>query len=272
MRAKNGGAMKIASGLVLGASAVMLVNGALAANSNTSTGVAKEPQVSDALQEIIVTANKREENIEKVGVTITALSADELESRQIKNPAELASIVPGLQYATSTHDTPIYTLRGIGYNADALAVYPAVSVYLDQAPMPFPVLAGHTLYDLERVEVLKGPQGTLFCQNSTGGAINYIAAKPTDVLAAGAQASYGRFNDAAVEGFVSGPVATGLNGRIAVRTEQRDAWQYSSYTGRTLGTKNFTAGRALLDWKPFDGIMYEVNFNGWKDKSDSQAY
>src|SRR5258708_1677377 len=141
MRAKKGGAMKITSGLVVGASAVMLVNGALAANADT-TGAAKEPQESDALQEIIVTANKREENIEKVGVTITALSADELESRQIRNPAELASIVPGLQYATSTHDTPIYTLRGIGYNADALAVYPTVSVYLHQAPMPFPVLAG----------------------------------------------------------------------------------------------------------------------------------
>src|ERR1700692_3881480 len=143
MRAKMGGAMKIASGLVLGASAVMLVNG------ETQTGAENEPQVSDVLQEIIVTANKREEKLEKVGVTITALSADELESRQIKNPAELASIVPGLQYATSTHATPIYTLRGIGYNADALAVYPAVSVYLDQAPMPFPVLAGSMLFDSE---------------------------------------------------------------------------------------------------------------------------
>jgi len=263
--------MKIASGLVLGASAVMLVNGALAANANTSTGAANEPQGGDVLQEIIVTANKREEKIEKVGVTITALSADELESRQIKNPAELASIVPGLQYATSTHDTPIYTLRGIGYNADALAVYPAVSVYLDQAPMPFPVLASHTLYDLERVEVLKGPQGTLFGQNSTGGAINYIAAKPTDTFAAGGTVTYGNYNLLQSTGYISGPLADGLTARLSVDALHRDDWQYSFTRNDTIGQKSYFAGRLQLDWHAIDGLRVALNVNGSTDHSDPQA-
>jgi len=264
-------AMKIASGLILGAAAIMLANGAVAADADTSPGAAKETQPDDALQEIIVTANKREENLEKVGVTITALSGDELESRLIKNPEELASIVPGLQYATSTHNTPIYTLRGIGYNADALAVYPAVSVYLDQAPMPFPVLAGHTLYDLERVEVLKGPQGTLFGQNSTGGAINYIAAKPTDTFASGVNVTYGNYNLLQSTAFISGPLADGLTARLSIDALHRDDWQYSFTRDDYIGQQSYFAGRLQLDWHAIEGLKVALNVNGSTDRSDPQA-
>jgi outer membrane receptor protein involved in Fe transport len=263
-------AMKIASGLILGASALMLANGAAAVEADT-TGAGKESQPEEGLQEIIVTANKREENLEKVGVTITALSADELAARLITNPQELASMVPGLQYATSTHNTPIYTLRGIGYNADALAVYPAVSVYLDQAPMPFPLLAGHTLYDLERVEVLKGPQGTLFGQNSTGGAINYIAAKPTDTFASGVDVTYGNYNLLQSTGFVSGPLGDGLTARLSFDALHRDDWQYSFTRTDYLGEQSYFAGRFQLDWHAIDGLKVALNINGSTDRSDPQA-
>jgi len=263
--------MKIASGLILGASALMLANGAVAVDADTSTAAAKESQPTEGLEEIIVTANKREENLEKVGVTITALSADELAARLITNPEELASIVPGLQYATTTHNTPIYTLRGIGYNADALAVYPAVSVYLDQAPMPFPLLASHTLFDLERVEVLKGPQGTLFGQNSTGGAINYIAAKPTDAFASGVDVTYGNYNLLQSTGFVSGPLGDGLTARLSFDALHRDAWQYSFTRDDTLGQQSYFAGRFQLDWHAIDGVRVALNINGSTDRSDPQA-
>ena len=133
----------------------------------------------EAAGDIIVTANKRNENITKVGASIAAFDTSLLERRNIGKAEDLVKYIPGMALAPSTHGTPVYTLRGIGYNADALGVYPAVSISMDQAPLTFPVLAGHSLYDLERVEVLKGPQGTLFGQNSTGGAINYVAAKPT---------------------------------------------------------------------------------------------
>jgi len=104
--------------------------------------------VSDALQEIIVTANKREENVEKVGVTITALSADETgitpDQETRRNSHRSFPVCNTLPRRTTRRST---RCAESGYNADALAVYPAVSVYLDQAPMPFPVLAGHTLYE-----------------------------------------------------------------------------------------------------------------------------
>lgn len=222
--------------------------------------------------EIIVTANKREENLSKVGLSITALSGDQLAERKVVSLEDIASIVPGLAYAASTTNTPIYTLRGIGFNESSLGVYPAVSVYVDQAPLPFPVLASHSAFDLERVEVLKGPQGTLFGQNSTGGAINYIAAKPTDAFEAGGDIGYGRFN--AIEGnaYISGPIAENLNARLAITGQNSDGWQRSvTRPSDTNGKTSYIAGRLMLDFQPSDTVKLAVNVNGWRDTSEPQA-
>ena len=222
--------------------------------------------------EIVVTANKREQSLKDVGLSITAVSGDELAERKITSLEDVAAIVPGLAYAASTANTPIYTLRGVGFNESSLGVYPAVSVYVDQAPLPFPVLASHSAYDLERVEVLKGPQGTLFGQNSTGGAINYIAAKPKDYFEAGGDISYGRFN--AIEGnaFISGPLAEGLRGRVAVTGANSDGWQYSvSRPEDRNGALSYVAGRLLLDADVGDSVKLSLNVNGWRDKSEPQA-
>ena len=94
------------------------------------------------LDEIVVTANKREENLNDVGLTITAIGADAIAKSRITSLEDVVAAVPGLVYSPSTANTPIFTLRGIGFNEAALAVYPAVSVYTDQVPLPFPVLAG----------------------------------------------------------------------------------------------------------------------------------
>ena len=125
--------------------------------------------------------------------------------------------------------------------------------------------------DLERVEVLKGPQGTLFGQNTTGGAINYIAAKPTETLSAGIDASYGRFNAVDLQGFVSGPLSDSLRARLAVRTLQSGDWQKNYTRHDSLGSTNETQARLLLDWEPTDDFKIVVNVNGWVNKSDTQA-
>jgi outer membrane receptor protein involved in Fe transport len=221
--------------------------------------------------EIIVTANKRNENIMKVGASIAAFDTKMLENRNIGNPEELVKTIPGMALAPSTHGTPVFTLRGIGYNADALGVYPAVSVSIDQAPMPFPVLASHSMYDLERVEVLKGPQGTLFGQNSTGGAINYVAAKPKDIVEAGFSLDYGRFNEVHGTAYVSGPISETLGMRLAVDAAHRDDWQYNFLRKDSNGEQNYVAGRLITVWKPTDRLKFELNVNGSVDRSEPQA-
>ncbi len=221
--------------------------------------------------DIVVTANKREENLNDVGLTITAIGAEALQNRRVASLEDVANIAPGLVFTPSTNNTPIFTLRGIGFNESSIGVYPAVSVYVDQIPLPFPVLAMHSAYDLERIEVLKGPQGTLFGQNSTGGAINYIAAGPTETLEAGGDISYGRFN--AIEGnaYISGPLSDMAGFRLAVNGKNADGWQKNYTRDDTNGKESYIAGRLTIDVKPSDNIKLRFTANGWKDKSDPQA-
>lgn len=253
-----------------------LVASAAAAPPDSNTA-APSPAASQAptnaleAGEIIVTANKREQKLNDVGLTITAISGQQLAERRITSLQDVATAVPGLTFASSTQNTPIFTLRGVGFNEAALGVYPAVSVYMDQAPLNFPVMASHSAYDLERIEALKGPQGTLFGQNATGGAINYIAAKPTDIFTAGGDVGVARFNDLTGNAYISGPLADGLSGRIAVTGERSEDWQKSYTRDDTLGKTRYIAGRLLLNWQATDSLRFSFNANGWVDHSDPQA-
>jgi len=218
------------------------------------------------LEEIIVTANKREESINKVGMTIKALGGDELRQEQITTPLDLAAAVPGLSYTQTENGTPVYTLRGIGFYDASLSAFPAVTVYMDQAPLPLPVESTLSLFDLERVEVLKGPQGTVFGNNATGGAINYIAAKPTEDEHAGLTVGYSRFQTFEADGYANGPLTPGLLARLAVHATDGDGWQTSATRPtNTNGAPKKIAGRFLLDWKPTDGLRVQTNLNAWQD-------
>jgi outer membrane receptor protein involved in Fe transport len=222
--------------------------------------------------EIVVTANKREENLNRVGLSVTALSQSTIAERGITSLQAVAAAVPGLSFSQSANNTPILTLRGIGFNESSLGSYPAVSVYVDQAPLPFPVLASHSAFDLQRIEVLKGPQGTLFGQNSTGGAINYIAARPTDHFAAGGDIGYGRFNEVSGDAYVSGPLAPGLRARIAITGKNADGWQISNSRPEDRnGKQSYIAGRLLLDWDPAETVHLSFSLNGWHDRSQPEA-
>lgn len=222
--------------------------------------------------EIVVTANKREENLNDVGLTVTAITGDALAQKRIVSMSDLSAAVPGLVFASSTANTPILTIRGVGFNESSLGVYPAVSVYLDEAPLPFPVMGMHAAYDVQRVEVLKGPQGTLFGQNSTGGAINFVANKPTDSLEAGLNLGYGRFNQIEGSGHLSGPLGETVGARVAFTALKSDDWQRSaSRPGDTNGGEEYYAGRLILDFEPSDSLRFSLNLNAWQDKSDPQA-
>lgn len=233
---------------------------------------ATDIQTASAYDTIIVTANKREQNLNDVGLAITALSGEALEKQNVSSLADLARTIPSLTFQPTQYSTPVYTLRGVGFYDSTLASYPTVSVYLDEAPQPLPVLTTHTAFDLERVEVLKGPQGTLFGNNSTGGAINFIARKPTDTFEAGGDISFGRF--ARVEGnaYISGPISDNLTARVAINGAMADGWQRSiSRPAETNGEVGYIAGRVLLDWRAADGLRFRLNASGWRDSSDPAA-
>lgn len=223
------------------------------------------------IEEIVVTAQKRTEKLSNVGMTITAVTGEQLVSRGVKDVTDLTKIEPSLQYTKSNNGLPVYTIRGVGFYDQSLASASTVSLYLDEQPFAFAALSKGALLDLQRVEVLKGPQGTLYGQNATGGAINFISAQPTDHFTAGVNATYGRFNAASIDGYVSGPLSGTLTGRLAARIDEGGAWQRSDTRDDSLGNQNFKTARLLLNWAPTSNFTARLDINGFTDDSDSQA-
>jgi iron complex outermembrane receptor protein len=249
------------------AQALTLV-GALAALS----AAAEEARKSDQIEEIVVTAQKRTQSISDVGMTIQAAPAITLADRGIEGPEDLSKLVSGFTATKSIYETPVYTLRGIGLYDATFGAPPAVAIYTDQIPRNFPVMSSALDLDLERVEVLKGPQGTLFGQSATGGAVNYITAKPTDKFAAGLDLSDERFDKQTISGFISGPLSDTVKARFAVRAIQGGAWQYSqSRPNDENGATRKLEGRVTVDWTPTDRVSIETSFTAARDRSDPQA-
>ena len=250
--------------------------------------------VNSVIEEIVVTAQKREESINEVAMSIQAATGERLTELGITDTADLFKVVSGFSSNVTYYGTSIYTIRGVGFQDTALASSPTVSVYLDETPLAYSVLTQGVSLDLQRVEVLKGPQGTLFGQNATGGAVNYVANKPTETFEAGVDASVGRFNTIDVQGFVSGPVSDTLSYRLAGRTINSDGWQkqYTSADSHApdpywtdlapnapprnyrvdneAGDKEFMSWRGALLFEPNDRFSALLTATGFVDEGDSQ--
>lgn len=224
------------------------------------------------LAEIVVTAQKRTQSINDVGMSIAALSADALQALNVNDTSDLARVISGFNFTPTTIGPPVYTLRGVGFYDSSLSAAPAVTVYVDEAPLAFPAMTQVGVIDLERVEVLKGPQGTLYGENSTGGAINYIAARPTQTFDAGGSLSYGNYSTFDAKGFVSSPLTDTLAARFAFRAVSGGDWQYSYTRGEELGATEQLAYRLAFDWNPLEALKLQFTFNGWRDTSDAQAF
>ncbi|MEQ6335594.1 TonB-dependent receptor domain-containing protein [Sphingobium sp. MK2] len=233
------------------------------------------------LQEIVVTAQKRAQNLRDVPISVTAETGESLARRGINDVSDLGRVAAGFSFQRSTWGPPILSIRGVGFYDRSVSASPTVSAYVDQTPLPYSAMTRGLTLDLDRVEILKGPQGTIFGQNSTGGAINVIAAKPTQELSAGADITIGRFSAVTAQGFVSGGLTDNLRMRIAGRYEYQDDWQVSfapndqllgKPPGDTLGKRRFAVGRLLTDWEPSETLKFQLSVNGWQDRSDTQAF
>lgn len=237
----------------------------------------------ETVGDIVVTAQKREESINDVGMSIQAATGEQLMQLGITDTSQLDRIVPGFSATQTYYGTPVYTIRGVGFFDTSLAGSPTVSVYVDEVPIPYSIMSTIASIDPERVEVLKGPQGTLFGGNATGGAINYIAAKPTDEFTAGVDFSFSRFETTDLSGFVSGPITDTLRYRVAARFLNSDPWQYMYSHGAdsTLppsqrpgyaewGAKDLVQARAQLEWDITPNLTANLSLAGFVDQSQNQ--
>ena len=224
------------------------------------------------IEEIVVTAQKRAENAQDIGIAITAISGDALEELGLTTAVEVATQVPGLDIKNTLGSTnPVITVRGVGLNDFHANNSQSAGVYVDEVYMSAPAMLGFQLFDLDRVEVLKGPQGTLYGRNTTAGAINFISAKPTAEFEAGLTLGVGRYDTYEGEGFLSGPLTETLRGRVAIKyTDRQGGYVTNTFTGNDeYGAFDSVAGRVLLDWEPTDDLLFTLNVHGGSEDGDA---
>lgn len=246
----------------------------MAISSSILLGLSGVSQTSSALEieEVVVTSQKREQSTNDIGMSVSAFSGNDLKELSVDDVSDLAIITPGLNYSDSGSGTPVYTMRGVGFNEGSLQATSTVGIYNDEVAVPFPIMSNGPMMDVERVEVMKGPQGTLFGRNSTGGAINYIANKPTELFEAGMSFGVGNYETYESEGFISGAISESVRGRVAFKTTQsNEGWQESSSRSDTLGKKDKTGIRVLLDADISESVTALLNLSWWEDKSDTLA-
>lgn len=239
--------------VLVAAIANMLAGGSLL---GAVPALAAEP-AAQGIDEVVVTARRREEQIQDVPIAITALSGEAMEKAGIKTTEDLRFVAPSLQISPSPfgNAVPGYTLRGQRQLESIATQDPSVVIYFADTAMMRPHGTNGSFYDLENVQVLKGPQGTLFGRNTTGGAV-LISPKRPDFNGIGGDVgiTLGDYNLVATEGAVNLPMSDTLSLRLAGRTEKRDGYTKNLFNGDYVDDADTQSFRAGLLWRPSENV------------------
>tara|TARA_R110001592_G_scaffold190887_1_gene436938 strand:+ start:13755 stop:15938 length:2184 start_codon:yes stop_codon:yes gene_type:complete len=237
------------------------------AGATLMAAVVAMPATASVLEEIVVTAQKREENLQDVGISVTAFSGNQLKELGMTRTVDIAQQVPGLQLQTFTPAFTALNLRGISQNSFQDNLEAPVAVYVDGAYIPSMNAINGQLFDMERVEVLRGPQGTLFGRNTTGGLVQYITVGATENEFNGyVEGTVGDYNQGAVEGAVGGSLNNSLRGRLAARWEENDGYVESVVPGirDSNGANGYTL-RGSTQWDVTEDFLADVRVSYSKD-------
>lgn len=233
---------------------------AYAQSQPAGASTAPSEAAAPALGEILVTANKRSESLQRVPISVSAFSGEQINHLGIRDTTQITQQIPALHVNAWSPNLTIFSLRGISQNNFTDNLEAPVAVYQDNAYVASINALSGQLFDVKRVEVLRGPQGTLFGRNATGGLIQYLSNDASsDAFAGYLQGDYSRFHDRAIEGAAGGALAPGLRIRVAGRYEKADGYIKSRDTilgdgtvlpgsGQALNGKNGWAGRINLQY------------------------
>lgn len=238
-----------------------------AAQTQDNTGT----EAANGLDEIIVTAQRREENLQKVPVAVTAISSKKLEEARITNVTNLSSLAPNLhsEAGAGGNRVPILNIRGVVAGNPGIGVDNQVGLYIDGVYLGNFFGAMQDVADIERVEVLRGPQGTLFGRNSTGGAISFVTAKPTGEFGAKVFGSVGNFKSRRLKANINLPEVAGLSIQGSLLHFEEEGHVDNLGAGTQFDWSNFTLGRAgtltasdKLGGSNFDGLRLAARYDG----------
>ncbi len=228
------------------------------------------PELSQRVPVIIVSANKREQTLQETPVAVSVVTADQIEKAEIQDLIDLQTLVPSLtirQNQTSGNTT--FFIRGFGNGSNAIGLEPSVGVFIDGVYRSRSAAAISDLPNLERVEVLRGPQSTLFGKNASAGVISVVTRKPQFDLEGAVSATYGNYNAVRLDGYVTGPITENLAVQISGNANFRDGFYEDLGTGEEYSERNRYGVRGDILWEPSLDVSFRLIAD--YDKIDEQC-
>jgi iron complex outermembrane receptor protein len=241
------------------------------------TAIARQTEIAEAaparaaasVETVVVTSSKIKGDIQTVPIAITALSQEQLTSRQIAGGPDLVKEVPNLTFSKTNFTGYNIQIRGIGTQAISVTTDPAVAVAFNDTPFIRNHFFEQEFYDVSQVEVLRGPQGTLYGRNATAGVVNVISAKPTDQFEAMLSADWGNFTNRRYEGMINIPIVDDrLDLRVAGEWTKRDGYTVDSSLNSNVDGRDLWSGRVTLGWKPVESVQVYAVWEHFQENDD----
>lgn len=248
-----------------GASLAVLMGASPALADAAAAAPNAEPSV---VQTLVVTAQRREEAIQDVPVAVSAFSADSLTKQNISGGQDLLKAIPNVNFARGNFSGYNFQIRGIGTKSVGTSADGGISVHENDVPQIVNALGDADFFDVERVEVLRGPQGTLFGRNATGGVVNVISNKPTDRYQGELTADYGNYDAKRLKGFVNIPFGDTFAVRAAGTYLKRDGFATNTYYNTSEDGRDLYSGRLTAQWKPNDHFRTYLMWETFHENDD----
>jgi iron complex outermembrane receptor protein len=222
-----------------------------------------------SVETVVVTSSKIKGNIQTVPIAITALSQEQLTSRQIAGGPDLVKEVPNLTFSKTNFTGYNIQIRGIGTQAISVTTDPAVAVAFNDIPFIRNHFFEQEFYDLSQAEVLRGPQGTLYGRNATAGVVNLISAKPTDQFEAMLSADWGNYHNRRYESMINVPIVDDrLDLRVAGEWTKRDGYSFNESTNAPIDGRDLWSSRVTLGWKPSEKMQAYLVWEHFSENDD----
>jgi iron complex outermembrane recepter protein len=221
------------------------------------------PAGAEVLEEVVVTAQKREQNVQDVGISVSAFTGEQIQQLGYTNAQQITALAPGV--STIQPNGPAnyaIAIRGVAQNDFISNQESPVSIYIDDVYLSQMSSAGFMLFDLDRVEILRGPQGTLYGRNATGGLAHYVSRKPSDEFDGYAQLTGGYYEQIKFEGAGGGPITDKIMGRVSLATHHNGGYVENRVLDDDINNSNDYAGRVQLLIEPTETTSFLFNMRG----------
>lgn len=242
--------------------------GSIVGNGQAAAAATPVNEQDPPLPDIIVTAQKKAESIQKVPVAVSAFTSKTLDEYKIEGGAELLRAVPNVNFSKNNFSGYNFSIRGVGTKAISVTTDPAVAISFNNTPLLRNRLFEQEYFDVERIEVLRGPQGTLYGRNATGGVVNMITNKPTDKFEGQVKVEGGNYDTRRASGMLNIPLGDTFAVRVAGAYTKRSGFDYNTLTDRKVNGRDLWSARASARWTPSSNFTADLVWEHFSEKDN----